>query len=85
MPSKSSGLHVSGSKPTSSVADGHAYLGLEMVASGADMQRNLFKAAGPKHCPHCGGPMKHRKAKVSIGQNCETRDIQLSVCPKCVS
>ena len=27
--------------------------------------RKLFKAAGPGHCPHCGGPMKHRKAKLS--------------------
>jgi hypothetical protein len=100
MPSKSSGRHISASQPTSTVADGHTYTGLKIVARSADIQklklephtelvpqsvRNLFKVAGPKHCPHCGGPMRQRKAKLSVGENCETREIQLSICSECVS
>jgi hypothetical protein len=29
--------------------------------------------------------MKQRKAKLSVGENCETWDIQLPLCPKCDS
>jgi hypothetical protein len=47
--------------------------------------RKLFKASGPGDCPRCGGPMKQRKAKLSVGENCETWDIQLPLCPKCDS
>jgi hypothetical protein len=44
-----------------------------------------FKASGSEHCPRCGGPVKQRKAKLSVGENCETWDIQLPLCPKCDS